>query len=290
MTNTTNLYLLIFPEQNVVKIGKADDIHNRIKTLRRWWGEADYGASYHLSAPQDVIFKLENSLHFLLAQHAVPFPEGDGRTELFSMTALEIALKHINLYCSSASEVSQVKKGIPFPLPMSSPPRRRNKHAILFRKARAMAHGVTQLAEQFSRINRLLIILLRRQARIAYQYDISDHNVYFRLNMPNDMQSKINSDSIMRYFSFNIKDFNGSCGINSCSVTAVDDVLQFRIRLPSANDRGPWMELLSYFWCQSEILLKKLPQRSLAATSPIPQLDESEVFSNILSSYEESML
>ncbi|NOS88937.1 MAG: GIY-YIG nuclease family protein [Methylococcaceae bacterium] len=288
MTDTTNLYLLIFPERRVVKIGKADDIHNRIQTLRRWWGEADYGASYHLSATQDVIFKLEKSLHFLLSQYAVPFSEGDGRSELFSVAALEIALKHIDLYCSSASEVSQVKKGIPIPLPISSPPRRRNKNTVLLRKARAMAQGVTQIAEQFLRIDRLLIVLFRKQARIAYQYDIVGHYVYFRLRMPDVMRSNIDSDSIMSYFSFDIEDFSGRCGINSCSVTGVGDVVQFRIRLPSAEDISPWRELLSYFSCQSELLLKKIPQRSSAATSPIPLLDESKVWNNILSHYEES--
>ncbi|MCK9622896.1 MAG: GIY-YIG nuclease family protein [Methylobacter sp.] len=290
MADTTNLYLLIFPERSVVKIGKADDIHNRIQTLRRWWGEADYGASYHLSASQDVIFKLEKSLHFLLSQYAVSFQEGDGRTELFSVAALEIALKHIDLYCSSASDVSQIKKGIPIPLPVSPPPRRRNKHAALLRKARAMAQGASRTAEQFSRINRLLIILLRKQARIEYQYDIVDHNVYFRLRMPNGTRSNINSNSIMRYFSFDIEDFSGWCGINSCSVTGLGDIVQFRVCLPSTDDHSPWSELLSYFSCQSELLLKKLPQRSSAATSPIPLLDESEVWNNILSRYEEGVL
>lgn len=284
MTDTTNLYLLIFPERNVVKIGKANDIHNRIQTLQRWWGKADYGASYHLAAPQDVIFKLERSLHFLLSQYAVPFPEGDGRTELFSIDALENALKHIDLYCSSIPEVSQAKKGIPLPLPISSPPSRRNKHTALLRKAKAMTQGVIQITEQFSRINRLLIILLRKQSRIAYQYDIIDHNVYFRLYVPNGMRSKISSD-IMDLFSFNIEDFSRWSCINCCSFIHVGDVVQFRVRLPSADNKGPWGEPVSYFSSQSERLLNKLPQRSAAATSPIPLLDESEVWNNMLSSY-----
>jgi len=290
MSDTTNLYLLIFPERGIIKIGKADDIHNRIQTLRRWWGEVDYEASYYLSASLEVIFKLEKSLHFLLSQYAVPFEEGDGRTELFSSGALDIALKHIDLYCSSASEIAGIKKGVQGPLLTSPLPRNRNKHAVLIRKSETMTKGITRIAEQFGRINRLLIILLRRQSRIAYQYDIIDDCVYFRVRLSGKKERGVDSNNLMRCFSFGIEDFNGECGVNCCSVTGVNDVVQFRVRLLSTNDNGPWSALFSYFSQQSELLLKKLPQRSTAATSPILMLDESQVLNDIFESYEESVL
>ncbi|AEV27608.1 hypothetical protein Dsui_3277 [Azospira oryzae PS] len=286
MAETTNLYLLIFPERGIIKIGKADDIHNRIQTLRRWWGEADYEASYYLRAPLEVIFKLEKSLHFFLSQYSVPFEEGDGRTELFSADALGVALKHIDLYSSSAPDIEGVKKGVPRPLLASPLPRRRGKHRGLIRKSKAMVDSVARTAGQFGRINRLLMILLRRQSRIPYQYDVIDDCVYFRVRLLRNNKGGFDSANLMRYFSFDIEDLSGWCGINCCSVTSVGDVMQFRVRLLSVNEDRPWSALFSYFSRQSECLLKKLPRRSSVATYPIPMLDEFQVMNDIFQRYE----
>ena len=78
--SASHLYLLVFPARGMLKIGKADAVYERIQSLRRHWGDVDYAASYQLGAPVDSVFKLEKSLHFLLAEHALTLDVGDGKT------------------------------------------------------------------------------------------------------------------------------------------------------------------------------------------------------------------
>lgn len=289
MDNTTKLYLLVFPEHGIMKVGKADDINNRIQSLRRWWGEVDYESSYYLLAPEDVVFKLEKSLHFLLSSFSVSFEEGDGRTELFSEDALDIAIKHIDLYCSASSELKGLTKGVPRPaLPVAaSKRRRRNKYAKYSQMSKSLARGVSRIAKKFDYINRLLVILLRKQSRIAYQYDIVDQRVLFRIRLPLCDDRLSVYDNLFRQFSFDLRDFNGFFVVNCCTMTAENDIAQFNIRLKILDNDRPWCTLFSYFSEQSEHLLNKLPKRSPAATQPIPMLDETRVLRDIVQGFEE---
>ncbi|WP_325892861.1 GIY-YIG nuclease family protein [Grimontia sp. NTOU-MAR1] len=64
----TNLYILIFDDFDAIKIGKADDISNRVNTLKKWWGEPDYAESYALEIDIDKVFLLEKVLHSILKE------------------------------------------------------------------------------------------------------------------------------------------------------------------------------------------------------------------------------
>lgn len=101
----TNLYLLSLPDRRLCKVGKADDVDARIKQLRRDWGQVDYNNSYVLQGSPGVVFRLEATLKFLLKGRAIRFDEGDGRTELFDVAALDTALRHVDLFCSMNSGV-----------------------------------------------------------------------------------------------------------------------------------------------------------------------------------------
>lgn len=145
MAELTHLYILVFPMRGIIKIGKADRVHERIQTLKRWWGEPDYESSYHLSAPADVIFRLEKSLHFLLFQYSVNFEEGDGRTELFSRDALDTALKHIDLFCSSGAVTESLVKGILLPVPpVATSKRQKGRHARYQKKNMSFVASITR--------------------------------------------------------------------------------------------------------------------------------------------------
>lgn len=285
MSETTNLYLLIFPKHRVLKVGKANDINRRIQTLKRWWGDVDYEASYYLTNSPEVIFKLEKSLHFFLSVHSVPFSEGDGRTELFSTQALEIALRHIEILCATAPNIKPVIKGVPRPL-IESPSligKQVTKYKRLASRSDSIKSCVTEIAEKFHRINRILLILLRKQASLAYQYDIVGDHLYFRLYLPRNKRLREDSSKIMMYFHFDLEDYFGHCGINFCSSTVgIGDTIQFNIRMLTAEDGTPRSELFSYFFQQSEYILKKIPQCSPAAKEPICIIDESMVFNDIL--------
>jgi hypothetical protein len=289
MAELTHLYVLIFPKRGIIKIGKADEIHGRIQSLRRWWGDVDYEASYHLSARSDIVFSLEKALHFLLSKYSVTFDEGDGRTEFFSCDAQEIALKYIELFCSSGAVSDVLKKGVLLPPLLVTSKRRQGKHIRHQKKNTSLVACITQIAKQFGRINRLLIILLRKQTRLSYEYDIIKGHVYFRVLHADESSSKKYA-LMMQMFSFYIEDFYGCCVVNCCTVTCADGILQYNIRLFSDSQTRPWDSFFTYFSQQSELLLMRLPKRSSAATDEIPILDESKIFAEMMGKYENSVL
>lgn len=81
MDTPSFLYLLLFPAKKMMKVGKANNIYNRIQSLKRVWGDVDYAHSYRIALPQSEVFKLEKMLHFLLAKYQTGIDAGDGYTE-----------------------------------------------------------------------------------------------------------------------------------------------------------------------------------------------------------------
>jgi hypothetical protein len=288
MADVSHLYLLVFPERGIFKVGKADDIPERVQSLRRWWGEVDYEASYHLTAERDVVFKLEKSLHFLLSEHSVDFAGGDGRTELFSRAALELALKHIELFSSSRASPARLVKGAPKPparAARSAPSTRRvlgRKCAAVRTRSREMARDIAHVSTQFDRINRWLLVLLRRQGRIAFQYDIIDGHVYFRLHG----SARLDDDRLLEILCFRIQDASGRHVLsNDWNGSEADGVVQYKFRLPTVKDHP----VLAHLSSQTEAILNMLPRRSTAATEDIPIIDTEALCERLWSGLGESV-
>lgn len=283
MSDNTHLYLLVFPVRGMLKIGKADDIHKRIQVLRRHWGDADYDASYHVEAPTATVLRLERSLHFLLERFRRFDEEGDGKTELFSLEALDIALQHLELFLCTQPELQGVRKGVPRPaLTAVQQVKRRSRPDRLLERSKAMVGSVNELARQFGRVNRLLSLLHRRQSRIAFQYELMDEVVYFRLRVPAADAKRDAWGAVMDYFHFELKDLNGWGSANCCTMLGQGDVVQFEIHMSPLFDT-PWSSLFSYFIEQSRLFLKRLPARSAAAAAPIPLLEIDDLISKLAS-------
>lgn len=94
----------------------------------------------------------------------------------------------------------------------------------------------------------------------------------------------------MQMLSFTLEDFNGWSGVNCCTVTYSEGIVQYRVQLLSAGDRGSQDSLLCYFSRQSQYLLSRLPSRSPAAKDEIPILNESEIFHKLMGRYESRVL
>lgn len=56
MDNPSFLYILLFLAKKKMKVGKANNIYNRILSLRRVWGEVDYAHSYRIALPHSEVF------------------------------------------------------------------------------------------------------------------------------------------------------------------------------------------------------------------------------------------
>ena len=181
----SNLYLVIFPEKLVLKIGKANDIANRLSSLSRHWGEADYKQSYYIELPEPEVYRIEKSLHYLLESHAVTNLEGDGQTELFQFSALEPALQHIKLYLKSKPTPHQIIQGLPQAFletpttPKNHPNRRKRRRAL--QQVNRFHTSMSANLDKINRLQRILIILKYKSHRIAYQHDIINGQIYFRI-------------------------------------------------------------------------------------------------------------
>jgi hypothetical protein len=126
-TDFSSLYLMVFKDAGVFKIGKANDVYVRSVTLQKHWGDVSYDESFELCTTRKTVFKLEKSLHSLLAEFAVEFTGGDGKTEMFEIDAMDLALKYLSIYADSSSVPTSVVKGIAPPVICSGKPRH-SKH------------------------------------------------------------------------------------------------------------------------------------------------------------------
>jgi len=179
MKKTTHLYILVYPEKSAIKIGKADDVGNRIATLRSYWGEIDYAASYLLEIDVDTVFKLEKALHCFLQSSTMNYQTGDGKTEFFSIDTLEQAVELTTRYLELNPGTTKLKKGIQkelreprqktAPLPKGERARIKAK-----RKKHDRDECRTYTARNCRRMYRIISWLSRHQSHIQFQCDVQE--------------------------------------------------------------------------------------------------------------------
>jgi len=284
MNNPSHLYLLLFPAKKMMKVGKANNIYNRIQSLRRSWGEVDYEHSYRIALPQSEVFKLEKILHFLLAKFQTGIDAGDGYTELFSIEALEPAIKHIHYVIEHDVINAQLQQGIEKPQ-LRPGKSAAHHHRKMKKQSDEMISNLVGVTEQFSRINRLLLILLFKQHRLRYQYHIEENTVLFRI--ANNRTDQRETLKIMRMLSFFIKDFRYTGGTNYCLGTcSKDTITQYSVQLISGDHNAH--PLVAYLASQTERLFKKLPSRSPLLTEDLPVLESSRILREILHNDDEA--
>jgi hypothetical protein len=187
MNETSHVYLLLFPERGLFKIGKADDVTARAGTLAKDWGAPDMDRSWHVKVQRSHVFGLEKSLHFLLGGYRETFDTGDGRTEMFRIDGLIAALNGISVFASSHPGSVNIAKGLlgmlrqePALVSRLRPP----TPAVRPRATGATAdvtHGEAQTGRQdpthaatarnLQKINYLLTVLHRRQDDLSFEVD-----------------------------------------------------------------------------------------------------------------------
>ncbi|HFT6957226.1 TPA: GIY-YIG nuclease family protein [Proteus mirabilis] len=84
----SNVYILIYPHLNAIKVGKADNLFNRIQQLNHW-GKPDLNISYMVEINKENVYKLEGALHLVLYPFKKIMDKKDGYTEFFDIEALD---------------------------------------------------------------------------------------------------------------------------------------------------------------------------------------------------------
>lgn len=267
-----------------MKVGKANNIYNRIQSLRRSWGEVDYEHSYRIALPQSEVYKLEKILHFMLAKYQAGIDAGDGYTEMFSIEALEPAIKHIHYVIEHDVINAQLQQGIEKPQ-LRPGKSAAHRHRKMKKQSDAMISNLVGVTEQFSRINRLLLILLFKQHRLRYQYDIEENTVLFRI--ADKRADQRDTLKIIRMFRFFIEDFRYTGVTNYCSgACSKDTITQYSVQLISGDHNAH--PLVTYLASQTERLFNKLPSRSSLLTEDLPVLESSRILREILHNEDEA--
>lgn len=83
----STVYVLVYPELKAIKIGKADNVLNRIQQLCHW-GKPDFEQSYVINTNMSDVYKLEGALHLKLSNYRKEMQKMDGYTEFFNLDVL----------------------------------------------------------------------------------------------------------------------------------------------------------------------------------------------------------
>ncbi|GAA6136497.1 hypothetical protein NBRC116583_02440 [Arenicella sp. 4NH20-0111] len=110
MNTKSNVYIAVFPDSEVIKIGKADTVFNRARAFK-WIGEMDCEGSYEIEVSNNRVFKLERGLQNMLDEFRVDVGNGTGKTEIFKISCLDKALELIKI-CERSEKI---RKGISIP-------------------------------------------------------------------------------------------------------------------------------------------------------------------------------
>ncbi|HHR6469824.1 TPA: GIY-YIG nuclease family protein [Providencia alcalifaciens] len=95
--NNSYVYVLVYPELKAVKVGKADDVGNRIKQLCHW-GHPDFDKSYIITINSSEVYKLEGALHLYLEPFKKIMDKKHGYSEFFNIEALDEIPKLLNFF------------------------------------------------------------------------------------------------------------------------------------------------------------------------------------------------
>lgn len=272
----SNLYLVVFPEKRVVKIGKANDVLKRLECLRRWWGEPDHAASYRMEADEAAVFRIEKALHCLLDAHAVPFDDGDGRTELFAEEALGHALTHIETFLTLNPSAGLVlEKGIP--VPVSLPPQAirskpQREHKRFVSSGTKMFDSIGDCLARLRDAHRLAAVLIRRQERMAFQWDEVDGRILLRVRN-HVLARRDNASRILDRLHFHIEDLDGYRSISLCSLAGSGDLIQFSFGSELASAGADEPGFLGHMLRHARHWFEKIPRRSPAVAEDLPILD-----------------
>ncbi|MCP3922743.1 MAG: GIY-YIG nuclease family protein [Desulfobacterales bacterium] len=208
----SHLYLLLYPQLDAFKVGKADIIQKRVDNLKRYWGEIDYKESFYLETDIKTVFEIEKILHLHLRNYTCNFEKKEGYTEFFKIDALEKAKLLLKTLRENDNDFPVLKKGIIKPVATTDTVlRKKEKWEKLSNKNKSSYLQMSKSLNQMRRIKRLMIFLLRFQDKIPYQWEIKEDRLYFAFLANRNYSKKNNYFTSLRnifcfessqYFSF----------------------------------------------------------------------------------------
>lgn len=163
----SNVYILLFKDKDYFKIGKSDNVTDRVAKFGCYWGELDYGKSYVLSVPSACVFKIEKALHSLLYDYSVKQQDGDGKTEFFHLDGLPVLKEYVSIYLKHKPNCS-FKEGIKLkPKVSSRGPLQVDESKVLEEESKFLSHFLLKM--RF--LVKWILFLDSKQSKVQFAYD-----------------------------------------------------------------------------------------------------------------------
>lgn len=105
----SNIYILHFPEQKAIKIGKADNLQERLSDLVKIWGPIDNKCAYAIPVDPLIVINYEKQIHEKFSKFKLTMPYGDGYQEFFKTDVLK-HLDYSKLIPISKTAISKINK------------------------------------------------------------------------------------------------------------------------------------------------------------------------------------
>lgn len=271
----SNLYILLFKNKGILKVGKANNVFDRARSLAHL-GEVDYEESYVLRVVKDEVFSLESMLHSLLKPYRCnDVKYVDGHTEIYKLESLSLVLSGIDLIIQSRPEYV-LSKGIELPvidqcLKKNSRSERRKYRR--FRESHFELHNdVEEFIRVFRRVDRYLLLLLKNKDKVMYQYDIDGGYVRFRfVDSEGKMRLPFRSLQLIRVmFSRGVQPVVSD--EYSKGVIVQYNIPLYFLTKASVIGKCNHATILGMFWKHSYEVLKSLPEKSPLCDGDLPFL------------------
>lgn len=263
------LYLLVYTDKKVIKIGKADDVSKRIYSLKQHWGEPNYEHSYSLEMDAEDVFKIEKSLHLFLSEHAAVFEDGDGRTEFFASNCLEQALEYIELYIRRSSKKVIFKQGVEAPLSRQDIGKVADNKLKKYTKNRvALIDSMNSVSSNLELLMRIVSILIKYRAQIKYHYEIDGDYLTFNIEDKRLVNLALkNHKQLCAIFFISINGFGSSDSVNTFDSMGGgnnDHSLYVLMRINNHPAFSEYDPLKVFFIEKIKSIILSLPQKSPA--------------------------
>lgn len=178
------LYFVIFPNYKYLKIGKSNNIENRMLSIRHLWGDIDYENSYYLELPTSKVFKIEKALHNLLDDFKITNISGDGYTEIFSLDVLDTAISLIEMYAKQQGDLKLVK-GIPKTriaveknVKIKEIPLKKKTHRVI-ETFKEFKEDSLSFIENINYLEKSLRFFFNNHYYLEYQYSVNEAKIDF---------------------------------------------------------------------------------------------------------------
>lgn len=256
---TSNLYIAIYPNKNIIKIGRSNNLQKKLDYYAHFWGTPDYCESYYINTYESEVLKLDKALNTFLSHYKIDCMIEDGSVEVFKREALDLAIKHIEMYLQSHPENQVVlKKGIEVKNVFCHFDK---NHLTESKQVKTLLNNIKSNSNKIEQLNNLVFIFMKRSKTFIYQYDLERDEFVIRFQSKDEIEKeKLLSIcyKLEESLEFNVFKEHKKLPIKMIqSIKTCNDIVQIKFKIKGYND-----PILDYTLPKILASISKIPKRS----------------------------